>query len=116
MESESRRGIHYDSYADTVTRGSDDPITTGCGVISATALYPSQVLACSVDADDINPLNRSGTPLHQYLVGDGPISTAIYTPSPEIPIMSRESLLAMIVLLALGGSFLLRRVVSAEKA
>jgi hypothetical protein len=97
-------------------RGSDDPITTGCRVISVTALYPSQVLACSFDADNINRLKRDGIPLNQYLVGDGPISTAIYTPSPEIPMMSRGSLLALIVLLVLGGSFLLRRVVSAEKA
>lgn len=93
----------FDSYADTMIRGSDDPVTTGCGVISVTALHPSQVLACSFDADDINRLNRNGTPLYQYLVGDGPISTAIYTPSPEIPMMSRESLLALIVLLTLTG-------------
>ena len=106
----------FDSYADTMIRGSDDPITTGCGVISVTALYPSQILACSFDADEINRLNRDGTPMNQYLMGDGPVSTAIYTPSPEIPIMNRYSLLALIVLLALGGSFLLRRVVSTENA
>ena len=106
----------FDSYADTMMRGSDDPITTDCGVISVTALYPSQVLACSFDADDINRLNRNGNPLNQYLVGDGPTSAAIYTPPGEIPIMSRESLLALIILLALGGSFLLRRVVSTENA
>jgi DNA-binding beta-propeller fold protein YncE len=93
----------FDSYADTMIRESDDPITTGCGVISVTALYPSQVLACSFDADDTNRLNRDGTPINQYLMGDGPISAAIYTPSPEIPIMSRESLLALIALLTLTG-------------
>jgi hypothetical protein len=78
-------------------------------VISVTALYPSQVLACSFDADDVNRLNRNGTPLNQYLVGDGPISAAIYTPSPEIPLMSRKSLVVLMALLALAGSLLLKR-------
>jgi hypothetical protein len=50
----------------------------------------------------------------RYLVRNRPISGSVYTTSPEIPIMSRESLLALIVLLALGGSFLLRRVASTE--
>lgn len=99
----------FDSHADTMIRGSADPITTGCGVISVTALHPSQVLACSFDADDINRLKRNGNPLNQYLVGDGPISTATYTPSPEIPIMSRESLLVLIILLALAGSMFLNQ-------
>ncbi|MGB7062230.1 MAG: YncE family protein [Candidatus Zixiibacteriota bacterium] len=99
----------FDSYADTMIRNSADPITTDYGVISVTALHPSQVLACSFDADDINRLNRNGNPLNQYLVSDGPISTAIYTPSPEIPIMSRESLLVLIMLLALAGSMFLNQ-------
>jgi hypothetical protein len=103
----------FDSCADTMIRGSDDPVTTGCGVISVTALYPSQVLACSFDADDINRLNRDGIPLSQYLVGDGPISAAIYEPAPEIPSTSREGLLVLIVLLAMGGSFLLKQAASA---
>ena len=91
----------FDSYADTMIRGSDDPVTTGCGVISVTALHPSQVLACSFDADDINRLNREGIPLNQYLIGDGPISTAIYTPSPEIPLLRLESMMALVALLTL---------------
>ena len=99
----------FDSHADTMIRGSDDPVTTGYGVISVTALHPSQVLACSFDADDVNRLNRNGTPLNQYLVGDGPLSAAIYTPSPEIPLMSRESLIVLMALLALAGSLLLKR-------
>ncbi|MGB2769080.1 MAG: YncE family protein [Candidatus Zixiibacteriota bacterium] len=99
----------FDSYADTMIRGSSNPVATGCGVMSVTALHPSQVLACSFDADDINRLNRNGNPLNQYLVGDGPISTAIYVPSPEIPIMSRESLLVLIMLLALAGSMFLNQ-------
>lgn len=99
----------FDSYADTMMRGSGDPITTDCGVISVTALYPSQVLACSFDADNLNRLNRNGNPLNQYLVGDGPISAAIYTPPGEIPIMSRESLLVLMMLLALLGSLFLNQ-------
>lgn len=99
----------FDSYADTMIRGSDDPITTDYGVISVTALHPSQVLACSFDGDNVNRLNRSGTPLNQYLVGDGPLSAALYTPPREIPLLGRESIMALIALLTLTGWLFLNR-------
>lgn len=99
----------FDSYADTMIRGSDDPVTTDGGVISVTALHPSQVLACSFDGDNVNRLNRSGTPLNQYLVGDGPLSAALYTPPREIPLLGRESIMALIALLTLTGWLFLNR-------
>jgi len=99
----------FDSYADTMIRGSEDPITTDCGVISVTALYPSQVLTCNFDADDISRLNSNGILINKYLVGDGPIYTAIYAPSSEIPLLDRENIIILMVILALTGTFLLKR-------
>lgn len=99
----------FDSYADTMIRGSEDPITTDCGVIAVTALHPSQVLTCNFDADDISRLNSNGILINKYLVGDGPIYTAIYAPSSEIPLMDREGMIILMVLLALAGTFLLNR-------
>ena len=106
---DSGKVFTFDSYADTMMRGSDDPITTDYGVISVTALHPSQVLACSFDADNVNRLNRNGTPLNQYLVGDGPLSAALYTPPREIPLLGRESIMALIALLTLTGWLFLNR-------
>ena len=99
----------FDSYADTMIRGSDDPIHTDCGVIAVTALFPSQVLTCNFDADDISRLNSNGILINKYLVGDGPIYTAIYAPSSEIPLMDKQSMIILMVLLALAGTFLLNR-------
>ena len=99
----------FDSYADTMMRGSDDPITTDYGVISVTALHPSQVLACSFDVDNVNRLNRNGTSLNQYLVGDGPISAAVYTPTSEIPLLDPKGMIILTLLLALTGWLLLIR-------
>jgi DNA-binding beta-propeller fold protein YncE len=99
----------FDSYADTMMRGSDDPIATDYGVISVTALHPSQVLACSFDADNVNRLNRNGTPMNQYLVGDGPISAAVYTPTSEIPLLDPKGMIILTLLLALTGWLLLNR-------
>jgi len=99
----------FDSYADTMIRGSDDPITTDCGVIAVTALYPSQVLTCNFDGDNVSRMNKDGILFNQYLVGDGPISAAIYTPPSEIPLLGRESMIILMMMLALTGSFLLKR-------
>lgn len=99
----------FDSYADTMIRGSDDPITTDCGVIAVAALYPSQVLTCNFDGDNVSRMNKNGILFNQYLVGDGPISAAIYTPPSEIPLLGRESMIILMLMLALAGSFLLKR-------
>lgn len=99
----------FDSYADTMIRGSDDPMTTDYGVISVTGLHPSQVLACSFDADNVNRLNRNGIPINQYLVGDGPISAAVYTPTSEIPLLDPKGTIILTLLLALSGWLLLIR-------
>lgn len=99
----------FDSHADTMMRGSDDPITTDCGVIAVSALHPSQVLSCNFQGNDVTRLNSSGVLFNTYLLGNGPISAAIYTPPGEIPIMSRESLLVLMMLLALLGSLFLNQ-------
>lgn len=99
----------FDSYADTMIRGSDNPIHTDCGVIAVTALHPSQVLTCNFDGDNISRMNKNGVLFNQYPVGNGPISAAIYTTSSQIPLLGRESIIILMMLLALAGSFLLER-------
>lgn len=100
----------FDSYADTMIRGSTNPIHTDCGVIAVSALYASQVLTCNFDADDINRLNRDGTLTNKYLVGDGPICAAVYTPSSDIPLLDWENRIILIVFLIMVGSFLIYRI------
>lgn len=96
----------FDSYADTMICGSQNPITTDCGVISVTALCPSQVLTCNSDADNISRMNKNGVLIDKYLVGDGPISLAIYIPSSEIPVMDWKGIILLITLLALTGAMI----------
>ncbi len=99
----------FDSNADTMIQGSTNPVTTDSGVIAVSALHPSQVLSCNFQGDDVTRLNSSGVLFNTYLLGNGPISAAIYTPPGEIPIMSRESLLVLMMLLALLGSLFLNQ-------
>jgi YVTN family beta-propeller protein len=99
----------FDSHADTMIRGESNPITTDCGVIAVTALYPSQVLSCNFDADNVSRMKKDGTLLYQYLVGNGPVSVAVYTPSAHIPLLSQGSLILLIALLALAGTLVLKK-------
>ncbi len=99
----------FDSYADTMIRGSTNPIATDSGVISVTAMFGSQVLSCNFQGDDVTRFNSSGVLLNTYLLGNGPISAAVYTPPSEIPLMNRESIIILMVLLALMGTLLLKR-------
>lgn len=99
----------FDSHADTMIRGENNPITTDCGVIAVTALYPSQVLSCNFDADNISRMKKNGTLLNKYPVGNGPVSVAVYTPSSDIPLLGQGSTIALIVLLSLTAVFLLRK-------
>lgn len=73
------------------------------------AVFSSQVLADNYQTDAIARFNSSGMFIHAYLVGNGPISAAVYTTSSQIPLLGRESVIILIVLLALAGSFLLNR-------
>ena len=70
----------FDSYADTMIRGSGNPLTTSSGVIGVTAMFHSKVLSCNFQADDVTLLDSSGTLLETYLVGNGPIFLALYPP------------------------------------
>ncbi|MCK4224802.1 MAG: YncE family protein [candidate division Zixibacteria bacterium] len=106
---DSGKVFTFDSYADTIIRGSENPIHTDCGVIAVTALHPSQVLTSNFDGDNISRMNKNGVLFNQYPVGNGPISTAIYTTSPQIPLLDQRSMIILIMLLALAGSFLLER-------
>ncbi len=99
----------FDSYADTMIRGSTNPIATDSGVISVTAMFGSQVLSCNFQGDDVTRFNSSGVLLNTYLLGNGPISAAIYTTSSQIPLLGRESIIILMMLLALAGSLLLDR-------
>ena len=106
---DSGKVFTFDSYADTIIRGSENPIHTDCGVIAVTALHPSQVLTSNFDGDNISRMNKNGVLFNQYPVGNGPISTAIYTTSPQIPLLDQRSMIILIMLLALAGSFLLSK-------
>ena len=106
----------FDSYADTIIRGSDNPITTDCGVIAVTALYPSQVLSCNFDADNISRLNKNGILFNQYPVGNGPISAAVYSPLTQYPLLSGEGVIILMLLLAITGWFILKKRLALKKA
>ncbi len=99
----------FDSHADTMIRGSDDPITTDYGVISVTALYPSQVLSCNFDADDLTRLNSNGDHLNTYLLGDGPISVAIYASPPQTPLLDEKGIILTVIFLTFIGWLFLKR-------
>lgn len=73
------------------------------------AVFSSQVLVYSYQTDAIARLNSSGVSIHAYLVGNGPISAAVYTTSSQIPLLSRESIIILRMLLALTDAFLLKR-------
>jgi hypothetical protein len=105
----------FDSYADTMIRGASNPITTDCGVIAVTAMYPSQVLSCNFDADNVSRIKNNGTLLNKYPVGNGPVSVAVYTPSSDIPLLDQGSTIALIVLLSLTAAFLLRKRLSKKE-
>jgi len=70
----------FNSIADTMIYGQGNPITTDSGVISVTALFHSKVLSCNYQSDDVTLLDSCGTLLQRYLVGNGPISLALYPP------------------------------------
>jgi len=99
----------FDSFADTMIHGAENPIHTGYGVIAVNALHPSQVLTCNFDADQISRLKWDGTVLNQYPAGDGPISVAFYAPPPEVPVLDEKSWILLMMLLSLAGWWLLKR-------
>ncbi len=65
----------FDSEADTVIRGADNPleIPGDSGIISLSNFQDSTVFACAFQADEIMKLDTSGSVLKRYLLGDGPI-------------------------------------------
>ncbi len=70
----------FNSIADTMIYGQENPITTDSGVIAVTVLFHSKVLSCNYQSDDVTLLDSSGTLIQRYLVGNGPISLALYPP------------------------------------
>jgi hypothetical protein len=70
----------FNSIADTMIRGQGNPITTDSGVISVNVMFHSKVLSCNFQSDNVTLLDSSGTLLGRYLVGNGPISLALYPP------------------------------------
>jgi YVTN family beta-propeller protein len=99
----------FDSHADTMIRGSTNPVTTDSGVMSVTALFPSQVLSCNYQGDDMTRFNSSGFLLDSYLLGNGPVSAAVYSPVTQYPVLGKEGLILLVLLLGLAGSFILKK-------
>ncbi len=106
----------FDSYGDTMLRGSSNPVTTTPGVVSVSAMIGSQVLTCNYQADAVARFNSKGVLIHTYPVGNGPASAAVYATSHDGPLLGPEGMIILILLLMLVGSFLLTRRISDKKA
>jgi DNA-binding beta-propeller fold protein YncE len=106
----------FDSYADIMIRGSTNPVTTDSGVISVTAMFGSQVLTCNYQGDDIARFNSAGDHIGTYMVGNGPISTAVYSTPYDGPVLGREGIIILMFLLLLAGSLFLIRKTSTKRA
>jgi hypothetical protein len=69
----------------------------------------SQVLVCSCQANTFSRFNSSVVFIHAYLVGNDPISVAVYAPTSEIPLMNWQSTIILMVVLAPTGTLFLKR-------
>ncbi len=103
----------FDSYADTMLRGSSNPITTHSGVI-AVAAFPStkarsHVYTCNFQADDVTLLSQEGDLMKTYLLGNGPVSIEFYQRPHQGPLLDSIGALILVVLLIISGSLILFR-------
>jgi len=103
----------FDSDADTVLRGSSNPITTHSGVI-AVAAFPStkarsNVYTCNYQADDVTLLTPKGDLMKTYLLGNGPVSIEFYQRPYQGPLLDSMGVIILVVLLILSGSLILIR-------
>jgi DNA-binding beta-propeller fold protein YncE len=103
----------FDSYADTMLRGSSNPITTHSGVI-AVAAFPStkarsNVYTCNYQADDVTLLTPKGDLMKTYLLGNGPVSIAFYQRPYQGPLLNSIGAVILVVLLIISGSLILFR-------
>ena len=103
----------FDSYADTMLRGSSNPITTDSGVI-AVAAFPStkagsHVYTCNFQADDVTLLSQEGNLVKTYLLGNGPVSIDFYQRPHQGPLLDSIGVSILVVLLILSGSLMLFR-------